>query len=184
MRGTIDAISEAEAAAVLQEYFQYRLERCQLSRSTLDKYHHCLKTYQNWLAGEVITEKSALGFLLYLEQEGFTPTTCRCYYHALKPFLAYLGMPLQKQFKREHKQPTYHKPSEVKAILHAIEQRHDNWDKLKARDTLIVLTFAYTGIRRGELLGLRVRDLNYHNHMLKVKGKGDKERAIPIADAL
>jgi len=131
-----------------------------------------------------VSEQSAKGFLVYLRQEGFTSTTIRCYYHALKPFLAYLGIPLQVKFKRSRKLPSYHTPDQVKAILNAISFRNDNWNKLKKRDTVIVLMFAYTGIRRGELLGLRVRDLNYHNRMLKVKGKGDKERTIPIADVL
>ncbi len=44
--------------------------------------------------------------------------------------------------------------------------------------------FAYTGVRRAELLSLCVRDLNFHTRMIRVQGKGDKERVIPIADCL
>src|SRR5437762_13329199 len=54
------------------------------------------------------------------------------------------------------------------------------------RDALIVRLLADTGIRVGELVGLRTNDLERQPKagFLKVRGKGDKERKVPVAPAL
>jgi integrase/recombinase XerC len=55
------------------------------------------------------------------------------------------------------------------------------------RDKLIIRVLADTGIRLGELLGLRVEDIRQEpgrKWYLKVLGKGDKERLVPIQPSL
>ncbi|MBW1809161.1 MAG: site-specific tyrosine recombinase XerC [Deltaproteobacteria bacterium] len=54
---------------------------------------------------------------------------------------------------------------------------------LGIRDRAILETFYSTGIRRFELLGLRVDDLDLERGMLKVtQGKGKKDRLLPIGE--
>jgi integrase len=50
------------------------------------------------------------------------------------------------------------------------------------RDKLIIRLLADTGMRAGELVNLRTRDLvdRDRNHFLKVMGKGERERLLPI----
>lgn len=50
------------------------------------------------------------------------------------------------------------------------------------RDKLIIRILADTGIRVGELVGLRTTDIvqRDRNHFLPVRGKGSKERLVPI----
>ena len=50
------------------------------------------------------------------------------------------------------------------------------------RDKLIIRTLADTGIRVGELVKLRTGDLHSHGrqHYLCIRGKGSKERLVPI----
>ena len=48
------------------------------------------------------------------------------------------------------------------------------------RDKLIIDLFYTTGIRRTELIHLKVSNVNSSNHTLKVLGKRNKERIIPI----
>lgn len=55
---------------------------------------------------------------------------------------------------------------------------------LEKRDYLIVQLFVQTGIRRSELVGLQNRDIDLVEKTIKVKGKGNKERLIPIGDKL
>jgi integrase/recombinase XerD len=54
------------------------------------------------------------------------------------------------------------------------------------RDKLIIRLLADTGIRLGELLGLRVGDLveQGRERYIKVRGKGARERLVPLAPAL
>jgi integrase/recombinase XerD len=48
------------------------------------------------------------------------------------------------------------------------------------RNYVIILTLLDTGIRCSELTGLRLADVNLENRLLKVWGKGSKERLVPI----
>ncbi len=48
------------------------------------------------------------------------------------------------------------------------------------RDRLLLEIFYATGMRRSELIGLRIADINRDDLTLRVTGKGNKERLIPI----
>lgn len=48
------------------------------------------------------------------------------------------------------------------------------------RDRLIVELLYSTGIRRGELIGVKTADISIRKQELKVSGKGNKERIIPV----
>lgn len=52
------------------------------------------------------------------------------------------------------------------------------------RDRLILMLLYYTGMRRSELIGLSRNSFDLYNKSLKVLGKGNKERIIPINDEL
>jgi integrase/recombinase XerC len=52
------------------------------------------------------------------------------------------------------------------------------------RDRLIIEFFYGTGIRLSELINMKTRDLNFHDKTIKVLGKGNKERIIPMNDTL
>jgi len=51
-------------------------------------------------------------------------------------------------------------------------------------DQLIMELLYQTGMRRAELLGLRLTDFDASNQAIKVLGKGNKERIIPLQAAL
>lgn len=53
-----------------------------------------------------------------------------------------------------------------------------------ARDQLIVLLFYETGMRRAELINLRDRDIDFSLQQLKVTGKRNKVRFIPVSQAM
>ena len=48
------------------------------------------------------------------------------------------------------------------------------------RDKLIIDLFYTTGIRRSELINLKINNIDNHNNTLKVLGKRNKERIIPV----
>lgn len=52
------------------------------------------------------------------------------------------------------------------------------------RDRLVLLMAYYTGMRRSELVGLRVGDVDLGSQSLVITGKGNKQRLVPLADEL
>lgn len=52
------------------------------------------------------------------------------------------------------------------------------------RDRIILETFYATGMRLSELIGLRTQDISFSNSTIRVLGKRNKERLIPIGNNL
>lgn len=52
------------------------------------------------------------------------------------------------------------------------------------RDRLILELFYGTGMRRAELIHLKISDLDFSTNRIKVLGKGNKERLLPLAPYL
>jgi integrase/recombinase XerC len=52
------------------------------------------------------------------------------------------------------------------------------------RDKLIIDLFYTTGIRRIELISLKMQNIDLHNRTLKVLGKRNKERILPIVPVI
>jgi integrase/recombinase XerC len=55
---------------------------------------------------------------------------------------------------------------------------------VSSRDTFIITLLYSTGIRRGELVGLKVSDFNIFRSEIRVLGKGNKVRSIPLTEEL
>ena len=51
-------------------------------------------------------------------------------------------------------------------------------------ERLIISSFYSLGIRRAELIGLRIGDVDFGRNVVKVRGKGDKMREIPLVTSL
>jgi integrase/recombinase XerD len=161
-----------------------KLRLSELSPSTISRYISCLRIFANFLKTDSINEYNARRFIAYLREKNYNQHSIQIYYFALKPFLAELGIDLKIRFKRRRRLPQYYSVDDVKRILAAVAARTDNHAALKQRDQLIIFTLAYTGIRRAELLSLKPCDIDLTIKVLRVIGKGDKERVIPISEAL
>lgn len=66
---------------------------------------------------------------------------------------------------------------ELNAVLNHIKYP-DDFDGI--RDKLIIDLFYTTGIRRSELINLKIQNIDLSNNTLKVLGKRNKERILPI----
>lgn len=54
--------------------------------------------------------------------------------------------------------------------------------RMGIRDRAILEVFYASGIRRAELAGLNLQDIDYHHHIITIrKGKGGADRRVPIA---
>jgi site-specific recombinase XerD len=51
---------------------------------------------------------------------------------------------------------------------------------LKARNYALLLVMLDTGVRRSEVVAMKLQDVNWKNRTIKIHGKGKKERIVPF----
>ncbi|WP_044403516.1 tyrosine-type recombinase/integrase [Lacinutrix sp. Hel_I_90] len=66
----------------------------------------------------------------------------------------------------------------------AIDELHHDDDFQGIRNKLIIELFYSTGIRRIELVNLKLSDIDMANNLLKVLGKRNKERYVPLLNTV
>jgi len=71
-------------------------------------------------------------------------------------------------------------PFSEKEIINALELIVEKDDFELLRNKLIIELFYATGIRRSELINIKITDIDFVNETVKVLGKRNKERFIPL----
>src|SRR6266849_992877 len=170
-------------------FFLRELEGGNKSRLTLTAYKTDLSQFFNWLAendvtvtipGQV-TRGHVNEYLAFLSSLGRSGVTRARKLAALKSFFAYL--------KDEHiiassPAETIHMPN--KERKRKVVLRTDEYSRMLSeaggnpRDFAILQLFLQTGIRVSALIAITLEDLDLQNRVLKVHGKGNKERDIPL----
>jgi len=82
--------------------------------------------------------------------------------------------------KLERRLPTYLDRAEMEILFAAAERRAAAGGFRGARDLAMLELFYATGIRLSELAGLSDPDLDLVSDQVKVRGKGRKERIVPV----
>jgi len=111
--------------------------------------------------------------------------TINGYLRALQSFWSWLE---REEFIQENPFARLRIPRAPKKVIPTFseEQLHrlfgavDISSPIGYRDYTIMLTLLDTGIRCSELTSLRLSDVNFESRLLKVWGKGSKERLVPI----
>ena len=76
--------------------------------------------------------------------------------------------------------PSVMSPADVITLLHAAQIRADDGDPLHLRDWAAAEMLYATGMRVGELAGANVYDVDLEENLVRVMGKGGKERVVPF----
>ena len=77
--------------------------------------------------------------------------------------------------------PSFVEEKDMNTLLNSLDFE-DSWKGKTER--LVLLTFYHTGIRLSELINLPIQQIDFHYNQIKVLGKGNKERIIPVTSEL
>jgi len=80
--------------------------------------------------------------------------------------------------KSKKRLPVFIEENQIESLLNEVE-----FDEgfIGERDKLIIELFYVTGIRLSELINIKIFDINFSNSLIKVLGKRNKERLIPLS---
>ena len=162
--------------------YKFLLIDCGLSDNTLESYLHDFKFFDlisNQLCKPPITK------VLSLKMNTINhPKTLSRRLSALKIYYSFFDLAWPKDFPKFPKFESLPRvPSEkvVLEILSSIETKTKISDVMRARDRVIFQLLYGCGLRISELSFLNVDDVLKNSFLLKVLGKGSKERLIPIS---
>ncbi len=175
----------------LKEYLTtLKLER-NLSGNTVSSYKNDISSLLGFLKTLDITDPSRVSkkelnsFFSSLNKTGLSSNSAARYYSSIKGFFRYLFIqnyikenPMEKVSSPKLKKglPLVLSVSEVDSIL----SRPDASIVLGLRDKALLELLYACGVRVSELLGLKVSDLFFNEEMIRVFGKGSKERLVPV----
>ncbi|MGB3775147.1 MAG: tyrosine-type recombinase/integrase [Leeuwenhoekiella sp.] len=139
---------------------------------------------------EAITYPIIRSWIVSLSEAEITHRTINRKIASLKSFYKFLQKigvlevsPLARHRSMKVKQKVQVPFSEAE-IENAIEQLKSASDFTGIRNHLLIELFYATGIRRSELINVKLEDVDLYAKTLKVLGKRNKERLIPLIDPL
>ena len=177
----------------LAEYLDYLKYQKNYSDYTIDSYKNDILEYLNYLNSEALNfkkvEYSDIRFyLMYLKDEKKDDnssinrklSSLRGFYK----FLANEGYVKSNVFslvngpKKSKKLPRYFEYNELEELFKVPDIR----TPLGQRDLLILEMLYATGVRVGELVSIKVKDIDFGNKNILILGKGNKERFVQFGE--
>lgn len=177
------------------EHFLTYLESVKnYSKHTVVAYRNDLEEFKDFIVAHNITLSEARkmhvrSFIVDLKKSRLSNRTINRKVSSLKSFYKYAR---QKEYiqsnptagiqslKTSKRLPAYVDEHKVDRLFHIIGE--ENF--IEVRDRLILIILYMTGMRRSELIGLKEEDIDMQRGSIKVLGKGNKVRLLPMGQAL
>ena len=166
-----------------------------LSSLTLDKHLFNLKVFCKWLGKKEFNKENLRSFIIYLQDnKSWKPSTVNSMISTLKILSRQLydnGLAEHefsyslRSVKVEPFNPTLLTLKEVEAIINCPRNwgKYHKWVDRRKYDFFFEL-LARCALRRNEALSLRIGDFDFENGLLRILGKGNKVRTIPIPELM
>jgi integrase/recombinase XerC len=176
---------------IIQDYKEYLLAEKGYSKNTIKEYNRDIINffdYVNNIDIEDVENIHVSKFLNHLiTDRGISSSTRNRRLFSIRSFYKYLvkyncvknnptnEIDCAKTVK--NKEPIYLKYKQIEALL--LQIKKDNTCNA-IRNMAITKLFLYTGLRLFELVSLNINDIDLDNKQIKITGKGNKERIIPL----
>jgi integrase/recombinase XerC len=176
---------------LIRGFLEYLDTERRYSSHTIQSYEGDLHQFAEYLSTQKVSpvehiDKEVLRrFVHFLFQSGYSKTSVARKIAVLRSFFRYAkrrgyltvnpALAL-KPPRRERRLPTYLDESAIQALF---TTSGDDSPK-RLRENAILELFYGTGIRLSELITLRLQDVDLHQGLIRVRGKGRKDRVVPM----
>ncbi|MEQ3665225.1 MULTISPECIES: tyrosine-type recombinase/integrase [unclassified Olleya] len=178
---------------LLKAFLDYLLLEKKYSQLTVNAYKKDIESFMAFISSEEETNtiqetnySQIRSWIVNLVQKGITNKSINRKISALNGFFKFLlkieevklnPLSKHKALKTSKKVQIPFSENEINTVL---DQINHNQDFEGVRNKLIIELFYSTGIRRIELINIKLKDIDLENNTIKILGKRNKERIIPL----
>ena len=174
----------------ISQFEQFLQSEKQLSPHSCTNYRRDLKKFQNFCSQQKLATLSDISHYQVrqcmgnLRQKGLANKSIQRWLSAVKTFFRFC---MKKGWVITNPAASVQAPKAEKKLPHTLDTDQvsqlldfKGTDFLAVRDRAMLELVYSSGLRLGELTGLNQHDLDLKNKSLRVKGKGNKERDLPL----
>lgn len=182
---------------MVETFLKYLSFEKRYSQHTVEAYRKDLLQFSEFLSTDYeisdlceVKHAQVRAWVVNLMDDGLSPksvnrkiATLKSYYKFLlaRDYLEVNPTTQIKPLKTQKDLPSFVKEEEITGLLDRVEFSPDFSGQ---RDKLLLELLYSTGIRLAELQGLKDTDVNFYENTIRVLGKRNKERIIPVGNSL
>jgi integrase/recombinase XerD len=180
--------AKSDAVHWQEAFIRYLRTECHLAENTVAAYGRDLRRLFAWLGNRRLGQmrvSELAGYPSWLADQGLAPKSITRHVASLKVFFRYLQLEgviadnqaeLLGSQKLWQRVPQVMSAEQVDKLLASPRRSDGHWIRDRA---LLELLYA-TGCRVSELSDLRLRDMHLSERYCICRGKGDKQRVVPL----
>ena len=172
----------------ISSFSEYLLYQKGLSQNTVDSYKSDLTKLSNYLQNQDLSKASIDNFFIDMSEFNYSSSTKKRMHSSIKNFLKYINENEDYEsidisdikLKSSKKLPEVLSITDIENMINFYN--HETY--LDSRNRTVIDVLYSTGCRVSELCDINISDIDLDEKYLKLKGKGSKQRIVPIGSML
>ncbi len=172
----------------ISSFSEYLLYQKGLSQNTVDSYKSDLTKLSNYLQNQDLSKTNIDNFFIDLSEFNYSTSTKKRMHSSIKNFLKYINENEDYEsidisdikLKSSKKLPEVLSITDIENMINFYN--HETY--LDSRNRTVIDVLYSTGCRVSELCDINISDIDLDEKYLKLKGKGSKQRIVPIGSML
>ena len=172
----------------ISSFSEYLLYQKGLSQNTVDSYKSDLTKLSNYLQNQDLSKTTIDNFFIDMSEFNYSSSTKKRMHSSIKNFLKYINENEDYEsidisdikLKSSKKLPEVLPITDIENMINFYN--HETY--LDSRNRTVIDVLYSTGCRVSELCDINISDIDLDEKYLKLKGKGSKQRIVPIGSML
>ena len=172
----------------ISSFSEYLLYQKGLSQNTVDSYTSDLTKLSNYLQNQDLSKTNIDNFFIDMSEFNYSSSTKKRMHSSIKNFLKYINENEDYEsidisdikLKSSKKLPEVLSITDIENMINFYN--HETY--LDSRNRTVIDVLYSTGCRVSELCDINISDIDLDEKYLKLKGKGSKQRIVPIGSML
>lgn len=191
---------ETPVPAEIAEFLTHLEKERDLSPNTVQAYRRDLREFSTWLAQShgangwdwnELTRTSIRGYMAHLTRRGLAKRSIARQLSAVRSFYRWMHRDERVEVnparavgspRLPRTLPAYLDRTQADSLIRHAETRAQSLEFSDVRNLAMLELFYSSGLRLSEMRGIDLGDLDLVSQQVKVRGKGRKERIVPLGD--